>query len=107
MVELATNADHQRSPLVDLTERGRTTYQVVDRKQAAWVSQLAAGLTRSDLDTAARVLGEELSPSEHFCQLIAPAGSSAWTPQDWFATCVTLRSSTGLASASAVALPTP
>jgi DNA-binding MarR family transcriptional regulator len=58
MVELAPNADHRRSPLVDLTERGRTTYQAVDRKQAAWVNQLAAGLTRSDLDTAARVLGE-------------------------------------------------
>jgi hypothetical protein len=29
-----------------------------DRKQAAWVNQLAAGLARADLDTAARVLGE-------------------------------------------------
>jgi DNA-binding MarR family transcriptional regulator len=58
MVELAPNADHRRSPLVDLTDRGRATYQAVDRKQAAWVNQLAAGLTRSDLDTAARVLGE-------------------------------------------------
>jgi DNA-binding MarR family transcriptional regulator len=58
MVELAPNADHRRSPLVDLTERGRATYQAVDSKQAAWVNQLAAGLTRSDLDTTARVLGE-------------------------------------------------
>jgi DNA-binding MarR family transcriptional regulator len=58
MAELAPNADHRRSPLVDLTEQGRTTYQAVDRKQAAWVNQLAAGLTHSDLDTAAGVLGE-------------------------------------------------
>jgi DNA-binding MarR family transcriptional regulator len=58
MVELAPNADHRRSPLVDLTDRGRATYQAIDRKQAAWVNQLAAGLTHSDLDTTARVLGE-------------------------------------------------
>ena len=58
MVELAPNADHRRSPLVGLTERGRATYQAVDRQQAAWVNQLAAGLACSDLDTAASVLGE-------------------------------------------------
>lgn len=58
MVELTPNADHRRSALVGLTERGRATYQAVDRKQAAWVNKLAAGLPRADLDTAARVLGE-------------------------------------------------
>ena len=58
MVQLAPNADHRRSPLVALTERGRATYQAVDRKQAAWVNRLAAGLARADLDAAARVLGE-------------------------------------------------
>ncbi len=58
MVQLVPNADHRRSPLVALTERGRATYQAVDRKQAAWVNQLAAGLACADLDTAARVLGE-------------------------------------------------
>jgi len=30
----------------------------VDQKQTAWVNQLAAGLTRSELETTARVLGE-------------------------------------------------
>src|SRR5215813_10369846 len=44
MVELTANADHRRSPLARLTELGRATYQAVDDKQAAWVSQLAAGL---------------------------------------------------------------
>jgi len=58
MAELAPNADHRRSPLVGLTERGRATYRAVDGKQAAWVNQLAAGLASADLDTAARVLGE-------------------------------------------------
>jgi DNA-binding MarR family transcriptional regulator len=58
MVELVTNTDHRRSQLVCLTELGRARYRAVDQKQAAWVNQLAAGLTRSDLDTAARVLGE-------------------------------------------------
>jgi DNA-binding MarR family transcriptional regulator len=57
MVDLVSNADHRRSQLVCLTERGRTTFQAVDQKQAAWVNQLAAGLARSDLDTAARILG--------------------------------------------------
>ena len=58
MVELAANADHRRSQVVCLTERGRAGYQAVDQKQAAWVNRLAAGLTRAELDTAARVLGE-------------------------------------------------
>jgi DNA-binding MarR family transcriptional regulator len=58
MVELASNADHRRSPLVCLTELGRVKYRAVDEKQAAWVNQLAAGLTPPELDTAARVLGE-------------------------------------------------
>jgi len=58
MVELVSNADHRRSQLVCLTELGRAKYRAVDEKQAAWVSQLAAGLTRSELETTARVLGE-------------------------------------------------
>jgi DNA-binding MarR family transcriptional regulator len=69
MVELVPNEDHQRSPLVRLTERGRATFQAVDQKQASWVNQLAAGLTRAELETAARVLGElstrlETDPSQ-------------------------------------------
>ena len=69
VVELAPNEDHQRSQLVRLTEHGRAIYQAVDRKQATWVNQLAAGLTRTDLETTARVLGElctrlEADPSQ-------------------------------------------
>jgi DNA-binding MarR family transcriptional regulator len=58
MVELTANADHRRSQLARLTELGRARHQAVSRQQAAWVSQLAAGLTSAELDTAARVLGE-------------------------------------------------
>jgi len=73
MVELLSNADHRRSPLVSLTERGRARYQAVDQKQAAWVNQLVAGLSRSDLQTTARVLGElctrlEADPSQPHIQ---------------------------------------
>jgi DNA-binding MarR family transcriptional regulator len=58
MVELVSNADHRRSQLVWLTERGHARYRAVDEKQATWVNQLAAGLTHSELETTARVLGE-------------------------------------------------
>jgi DNA-binding MarR family transcriptional regulator len=73
MVELVPNEDHRRSPLVRLTERGRVTFQAVDQKQASWVNQLAADLTRADLETAGRVLGElstrlETDPSQSYNQ---------------------------------------
>jgi DNA-binding MarR family transcriptional regulator len=58
LVELAPNADHRRSQLVRLTELGEARYRALDEKQAVWVNELAAGLRRSELETAARVLGE-------------------------------------------------
>jgi DNA-binding MarR family transcriptional regulator len=58
LVELAPNADHQRSQLVRLTELGRTKYRSMDRRQARWVNRLADGLRRSDLGTTADVLRE-------------------------------------------------
>jgi len=58
LLEIAPNADHRRSPLVDLTGSGRSRYEAIDRMQAAWVNGLARGLDRSDLETAARVLDE-------------------------------------------------
>src|SRR6266511_1450421 len=56
--EFAPNADHRRSPLVRLTEQGSATYSALDGRQAAWVNQLAVGVGRNELDTAARVLDE-------------------------------------------------
>lgn len=58
LVELVPNADHRRSQLVRLTELGEARYRAIDEKQAAWVNELVAGLRRSELETAARVLGE-------------------------------------------------
>jgi DNA-binding MarR family transcriptional regulator len=58
MAELVPNEDHQRSQLVRLTGLGQTRYQAMERKQAAWVDRLAAGLPPSGLDVTARVLAE-------------------------------------------------
>jgi DNA-binding MarR family transcriptional regulator len=58
LLAYAPNEDHRRSPLVRLTEQGRAAYAAIDRRQAAWVSRLAAGIGRADLDSAARVLDE-------------------------------------------------
>ena len=58
LVEFAPNADHRRSQLVRLTRRGSRKYSAADERQAAWVNQLANGLNRSDLETAAHVLDE-------------------------------------------------
>ena len=58
LLEIAPNADHRRSPLVDLTGSGRSRYDAIDGMQAAWVNSLARGLDRSDLETTARVLDE-------------------------------------------------
>ncbi len=73
VAELVPNEDHQRSQLVRLTEPGQAIYQGIDQNQAAWVNQLAAGLTRSDLETTARVLDElctrlEADPSQPHTQ---------------------------------------
>jgi DNA-binding MarR family transcriptional regulator len=56
LVELCPNTDHRRSPLVRMTAQGQTTYRALQRRQAAWVNTLAAGLGPADLQTTARVL---------------------------------------------------
>ena len=58
IVELASNVDHRRSQVVRLTDVGRATYGGIDGKQGAWVNDLAPGMTRAELRTTARVLGE-------------------------------------------------
>ena len=58
LVELAPNADHQRSQLVCLTRKGLNRFESIDELQAAWVNQLVVGLTRSELKGTAQVLGE-------------------------------------------------
>ena len=58
LVELVANADHQRSSLVRLTASGSARYRRMERRQAAWVERLVAGLSAADLSTAAQVLEE-------------------------------------------------
>ena len=60
LVEADENPDHRRSRLIRLTELGRARYAGLERRQARWVNELAAGLKVSELSTAARIL-EELS----------------------------------------------
>jgi DNA-binding MarR family transcriptional regulator len=56
LVETAENPDHRRSPLIRLTDRGSVRYAAVQRRQAEWINELAAGMQVSELATAARVL---------------------------------------------------
>jgi DNA-binding MarR family transcriptional regulator len=58
LLELMPNADHRRSQLVRLTQAGRAKYAAIDARQAAWVNRLAAGIGRTELATAARVLDQ-------------------------------------------------
>jgi DNA-binding MarR family transcriptional regulator len=52
------NPAHRRSPLIALTDRGRRAYESLDRRQAAWINDLADGIDANELATTARVLGE-------------------------------------------------
>jgi DNA-binding MarR family transcriptional regulator len=58
LAEARDNLDHRRSPLIALTERGSQTFAAVDQRQARWINELSAGLTITDLATAACVLRE-------------------------------------------------
>jgi DNA-binding MarR family transcriptional regulator len=58
LVEADGNPDHRRSPLIRLTELGESKYDRLQRRQASWVNELAAGLTAEELSTAANVLGD-------------------------------------------------
>jgi DNA-binding MarR family transcriptional regulator len=56
LVEAVANPDHRRSPLIELTELGTRSYAALQRRQVAWIDDLAAGLSASELAAAARVL---------------------------------------------------
>jgi DNA-binding MarR family transcriptional regulator len=60
LVETERNPDHDRSPLVRLTRRGRDKYGVLERRQIRWINQLADGIGAAELTAATRVL-ERLS----------------------------------------------
>jgi len=58
LIEADANPDHRRSPLIRLTELGSAKYAELERRQTTWINALAAGLTASELATAARILRE-------------------------------------------------
>ncbi len=58
LVETERNPDHRRSPLIRLTELGTQKFEAMQRRQAVWINELAAGLKVSQLSTTARVLQE-------------------------------------------------
>jgi DNA-binding MarR family transcriptional regulator len=58
LIQADANPDHRRSPLIRLTELGRAKYAALQRRQARWINELAAGLKASELATTARVLQE-------------------------------------------------
>jgi DNA-binding MarR family transcriptional regulator len=51
------NADHARSPLFTLTDRGTAAYERLARAQQGWIGDLTAELPAADLLSASRVLG--------------------------------------------------
>jgi DNA-binding MarR family transcriptional regulator len=58
LVEPDTNPDHLRSPLVRITASGRAKFSALQKRQSAWINDLADGLTVSELATTARILRE-------------------------------------------------
>lgn len=70
LVEVTPNADHRRSGLVRLTERGRANYAAVDRLQREWVNRLAEGFDAESLATTRHVLDE-------LCHKLSAAGGTA------------------------------
>jgi DNA-binding MarR family transcriptional regulator len=58
LTERTSNADHRRSQLIRLTDRGRAVYSAIDARQSAWVNHLAEGIGRRKLDAAAALLDE-------------------------------------------------
>jgi DNA-binding MarR family transcriptional regulator len=58
LVEARENPEHRRSPLIRMTEPGSRKYAAIQKRQAVWINELAAGLKRSELTTTARVLQE-------------------------------------------------
>jgi DNA-binding MarR family transcriptional regulator len=58
LVAADENPDHRRSPLIRLTDLGRRRYAALERRQIAWINELADGLDASRLKAAVQVLTE-------------------------------------------------
>lgn len=56
LVELILNPDHKTSSLVQMSAKGRTTFQKIMHLQVLWSNKLAEGMKADELKTAIRVL---------------------------------------------------
>jgi DNA-binding MarR family transcriptional regulator len=50
------NPSHERSPLYELTQRGREAFDAAMTRHTAWANRLAEGLTGADLDKTLQTL---------------------------------------------------
>ncbi len=57
LVELIHNPDHRRAKLVRPTEKGRTLYDEISRRQRRWVSGLAESFNVAELEQGMALLG--------------------------------------------------
>ena len=57
MLVAEANAEHARSPLFDLTDRGAAAYGRLTGAQREWIGDLTTELPAADLLSASRVLG--------------------------------------------------
>jgi DNA-binding MarR family transcriptional regulator len=64
LITLGENPDHQRSPLLHLTDHGRDALATITHHARRWHRQLAPSLTPADLATARRVLGALIASSD-------------------------------------------
>lgn len=53
-----SNPEHQRSPLLSLTDRGTEVIEGIDEAQVRWSNQTAEGLSSDEMRSAAHVLQE-------------------------------------------------
>ncbi|RZB14518.1 MarR family transcriptional regulator [Streptomyces sp. F001] len=65
LVESAPNPAHQRSPLIRLTDEGRTAITAVLAREHALLREVAGDLTDTEVTACLRVLGEMLKLFDH------------------------------------------
>ena len=52
LVAWLDNPNHKKAKLVELTDKGKQTYNLLDKKQVGWANQGAEGIDRDELDKA-------------------------------------------------------
>lgn len=57
LIEAVPNPAHKRSPLMSMTERGRTVFATVQERERAILDRLLDGVSSEEVEVTARVLG--------------------------------------------------